>query len=99
MGRPKLKEKDKKTKLGITISREVNLLLEEVTNNKSRYIENWLIEHLKNITVNSNIDVTWNKDEKGNYKYDGVTKNKTVIDKSQQQYDKKGKKTVNGKRA
>lgn len=39
MGRPKLKEKDKKVKLGITISREINILLEETTNNKSKFIE------------------------------------------------------------
>lgn len=39
MGRPKLKEKDKKTKLGITISREMNELLDKETSNKSGFIE------------------------------------------------------------
>lgn len=39
MGRPKLKEKDKKVQLGITISREINLQIEKVTNNKSKFIE------------------------------------------------------------
>ncbi len=44
MGRPKLKEKDKKTKLGITISREINKLLDKETSNKSKFIEELLID-------------------------------------------------------
>lgn len=39
MGRPKLQDKDKKSKLGITISREINELLDKETSNKSRFIE------------------------------------------------------------
>ena len=39
MGRPKLQEKDKKDKLGITISKKLNELLEEETSNKSGFIE------------------------------------------------------------
>ncbi len=48
MGRPKLKEKDKKTKLGITISRELNKLLDEETSNKSGFIENLIANYFKN---------------------------------------------------
>ncbi len=48
MGRPKLKEKDKKTKIGITISREINKLLEQKTNNKSKFIEDLLNNFFKN---------------------------------------------------
>ena len=40
MGRPKLQEKDKKAKLGITISKELNKLLDKETSNKSWFIEN-----------------------------------------------------------
>jgi len=39
MGRPKLKEKDKKGKLGITIPRELIDKINEITNNKSTFIE------------------------------------------------------------
>ena len=39
MGRPKLKEKDKKVQLGITISREINSKIEKITHNKSAFIE------------------------------------------------------------
>lgn len=39
MGRPKLQEKDKKERLGITISKELNKLLDEETSNKSGFIE------------------------------------------------------------
>lgn len=49
MGRPKLKEKDKKTKLGISISREINDKIEKVTNNKSKFIE-----HVINAYFDSN---------------------------------------------
>lgn len=47
MGRPKLQEKDKKTKLGITISKDINQLLEQTTNNKSKFIEDVLSDHFK----------------------------------------------------
>jgi hypothetical protein len=47
MGRPKLKKSDKKVKLGITISREINAELETITNNKSKFIEELLIQYLK----------------------------------------------------
>jgi len=40
MGRPKLKEKEKKARLGITISKELNKLLGIETPNKSGFIEN-----------------------------------------------------------
>lgn len=39
MGRPKLQDKDKKIKLGITISREINEQLDKETSNKSKFIE------------------------------------------------------------
>lgn len=39
MGRPKLKEKEKKARLGITLSRELNELLDKETSNKSAFIE------------------------------------------------------------
>jgi hypothetical protein len=45
MGRPKLIELDKKIKLSITISREVNKKLEKLTNNKSRFIEEMIKLH------------------------------------------------------
>jgi hypothetical protein len=47
MGRPKLQEKDKKTKLGITINRELDELMDIETSNKSKFIEN-LIEQYFN---------------------------------------------------
>ena len=47
MSRPKLKESDKKVKLSITISREINKRLEKLTKNKSNFIE----ELIKNIKV------------------------------------------------
>jgi hypothetical protein len=45
MGRPKLQEKDKKTKLGITIDRELNQKIEDETSNKSALIEKILTEY------------------------------------------------------
>jgi hypothetical protein len=39
MARPKLKEQDKKTKLGISISKEIKEKIEVITNNKSQFIE------------------------------------------------------------
>lgn len=47
MGRPKLQEKDKKAKLGITIDRELDALMNIETSNKSKFIEN-LIEQYFN---------------------------------------------------
>jgi hypothetical protein len=48
MARPKLKQEDKKTKLGISISREVKDKIELVTTNKSKFIEDLITEHFKN---------------------------------------------------
>ena len=39
MARPKLKEIDKKTKLGISISKDLKNKIEAITNNKSQFIE------------------------------------------------------------
>ena len=50
MSRPKLKEEDKKITLGITISREINLLLDKNTNNKSNFIETILKEYFIKLT-------------------------------------------------
>lgn len=47
MSRPKMKEKDKKIQLGITISREVHQQLGKVTGNMSGYIQKLLEEHFK----------------------------------------------------
>jgi hypothetical protein len=46
MGRPKLKKTEKKVKLGITISQEVNDQLKKTTNNKSKFIEELLTKNL-----------------------------------------------------
>jgi len=48
MGRPKLKLEDKKIKLGITISRELNNLIEIKYKNKSEFIEDLLKNYFKN---------------------------------------------------
>jgi len=47
MGRPKLKEKEKKIQLGITISREMHQQLDKATGNMSGYIQKLLEEHFK----------------------------------------------------
>jgi hypothetical protein len=39
MARPKLLQEEKKIKLSITLSKEINLKLEKLTNNKSKFIE------------------------------------------------------------
>ena len=39
MSRPKLPKLDKKVKLGITISREINNKIEKISHNKSAFIE------------------------------------------------------------
>ena len=48
MGRPKLKEKEKKARLGITISKELNKLLGIETSNKSGFIENLVKKYFNN---------------------------------------------------
>ena len=48
MSRPKLKFEDQKGKLGITISKVLILKIENETNNKSKFIEDLLIEYFKN---------------------------------------------------
>lgn len=48
MGRPKLKKEDKKIKVSITLSKEVNTILESITNNKSKTIENLILKISKN---------------------------------------------------
>lgn len=45
MSRPKLKSEDKKTKLGISISREIKNKIELITNNKSAFIEGLIIKY------------------------------------------------------
>ena len=47
MGRPKLSKTDKKIKLGITISKEANEKLEKFTTNKSKFIEDIIIQYKK----------------------------------------------------
>ena len=51
MSRPFLKPEEKKDKLGITISKELNEKLGVVTNNKSKFIEDLILEHLKNVII------------------------------------------------
>ena len=46
MSRPKLIDSDKKIKLSITISKDSNNILNELTNNKSKFIEE-LIKRIK----------------------------------------------------
>jgi len=65
MGRPKLNSNEKKSKLGITISKDLNHILSQITNNKSKFIEDILRERLKDILITKTIDV--NYDEDGNY--------------------------------
>lgn len=47
MGRPKLKQEDQKGKLGITISKELINKIEAETTNKSKFIEDLIIEYFK----------------------------------------------------
>jgi hypothetical protein len=42
MARPKLKQEDKKIRLGVTISKSLSEKITLETNNKSRFIENLL---------------------------------------------------------
>lgn len=46
MPRPKIKNEDKKIKVSITLSKEINNKLEKLTNNKSNFIED-LIKNIK----------------------------------------------------
>lgn len=48
MPRPKLKKEERKGKIGITLSNEIILKLNTITNNKSRYIEEMLLNEFKN---------------------------------------------------
>ena len=48
MGRPKLKEEEKKGKLGISLTKELINKINSVSNNKSVFIENIIIEYFKN---------------------------------------------------
>jgi hypothetical protein len=48
MGRPKLKQEDKKVKLSITLDKKINLELDVISNNKSKFIEELIINYLKN---------------------------------------------------
>lgn len=48
MARPKLKEEDKKIKLSITLSSEVNNILNSITNNKSKTIEDLILKLTRN---------------------------------------------------
>lgn len=45
MGRPKLKQEDKKGKLGISLSKELIEKINSVTNNKSIFIEDLIKEY------------------------------------------------------
>jgi hypothetical protein len=47
MGRPKLKQNDKKIKLSITIDCNLNNKLSEITNNKSKLIELLIFNYIK----------------------------------------------------
>ena len=48
MARPKLKQDDKKGKLGITISKSLIEKLNMITDNKSKFIEQLIFNHFKN---------------------------------------------------
>ena len=72
MGRPKLEEKEKKIKLGITISNHSFTMLEMLTNNKSEFIENLINNYLKNVTITNNIEIKY--DENNNYVGSKTTK-------------------------
>jgi len=48
MGRPKMKQEEKKTKLGVSISIDIKNKIEILTNNKSKFIEDLIIEYFKN---------------------------------------------------
>ena len=48
MARPRLKEEDKKIKVSITLNREINIILEKITNNKSKLIEDLIMKYVNN---------------------------------------------------
>ncbi len=48
MGRPKIKEEEKKGKLGISLSKELIKKIDSITNNKSVFIESLIVEYFKN---------------------------------------------------
>ena len=48
MGRPKLSMEDKKGKLGISISKELIIKINNETNNKSTFIEKLINDYFKN---------------------------------------------------
>ena len=43
-----MNKNDKKVKVSITLTKETNNILEELTNNKSKTIENLIIDFFKN---------------------------------------------------
>jgi len=47
MGRPKLKQEDKKGKLGISLSKEIIKKINSITDNKSTFIEHMINEYFK----------------------------------------------------
>ena len=49
MGRPKLKQEDKKGKLGLSLSKELIKKLDIITNNKSNLIEQIITKYLNNL--------------------------------------------------
>jgi hypothetical protein len=51
MGRPKLKEENKKGKLGISISKELINKINNITDNKSVFIENLIIKYFKSYGI------------------------------------------------
>jgi hypothetical protein len=53
MGRPKLNQENKKIKLGITISKQLNEALNLITYNKSNFIEELILNYF-NIKNNNN---------------------------------------------
>ena len=79
MGRPKLNLDEKKSKLGITISQDLNYMLSRITNNKSKFIEDLLLNYFKDISISQTIDVKYNEDGtyKGYKKIDSVITDKT----------------------
>jgi hypothetical protein len=51
MGRPKLKEENKKGKLGISISKELISEINKITDNKSVFIENLIKKYFKSYGI------------------------------------------------
>lgn len=65
MSRKKLPESEKKVKLSITLDVTLNKMLNELTTNKSKLIENLVKEHLNKFTITENIEIQY--DENNNY--------------------------------